>query len=387
MRSHAWVTLVVVASIAVGGCTFSVNVGGNTQAPGPDVVLNGEAVSVEDAACVTWLADDGRDYTLYQDVDVPNADFDAVVTPGTRSRLLIRTDKSLGPSCRAGATPALVQQVLQIGGVDMESPAESSLSALVTQFEISLEEMSTAIQSQVQAASDELRANADAFRDQASQAIEEKKAAIVDGLPEGDHELAGAVEAAIEGIRNHVRTRVEEALGNLDLAGDGFLADLRQAAADLREQLRAGVDDLEQKLTDRENDTFEESAALRAQIATRLEAASDELRSRLAARAEELRARLEDRVSGRLNDWEDRILAIVDRLPERIRPDLPDLGDQLPEITEGITVEVDEELGELARQRDEALSDVESELTATTSDLQATMADDLTAIEADLPTE
>lgn len=86
-------------------------------------MLKGEAVQDVERGCVLWQAADGREFTLYQDVRLANEDFDAVVTPGVPSRILLRTDRTLGPACRPGAAVALVRQILEIDGVTLEPPA------------------------------------------------------------------------------------------------------------------------------------------------------------------------------------------------------------------------------------------------------------------------
>jgi hypothetical protein len=62
-------------------------------------------------ACPVWVDVTGVVYHLFQDEALPNADFDAVTTPGARSRLLVVERFDLTVGCLQGPTLE-VQEVL-----------------------------------------------------------------------------------------------------------------------------------------------------------------------------------------------------------------------------------------------------------------------------------
>ena len=119
-------TILVGASICAG-CTIDLPDEGLLGRDSVTFVTKGEAESVEEnGSCLVWLADDGRTFVLVQNARVKNEDFDALTTPGVRSRLELKTRPELGRPCRIGATVAEVTKVLEVeanGGAGTQSLA------------------------------------------------------------------------------------------------------------------------------------------------------------------------------------------------------------------------------------------------------------------------
>ena len=117
MRRTKAIFTIILAFAVLNGCV-ELNLGGGT---GATFVMTGVAESAdENGFCFIWRADNGTDYMLYQNSRVPNADFDAAVTPGTRSRLELKIRFDLGEACQPGALVAEVTKVLEIETDDLE---------------------------------------------------------------------------------------------------------------------------------------------------------------------------------------------------------------------------------------------------------------------------
>ena len=100
----------------LGGC-ITINLPEEGVLGGGSFVVTGVAEVVENnGSCAIWLADDGRTFVLFQDPRLPNADFDNVTTPGTRSRLVLDLRSALGDRCREDAIAAVVDRVLETDG-------------------------------------------------------------------------------------------------------------------------------------------------------------------------------------------------------------------------------------------------------------------------------
>ncbi len=83
---------------------------------GGSFVISGQAgVSSGSQSCPVWIGDNGVTYHLFQDPRVSNEAFDAITTPGTRSRLELAIRDDLELTCRVGQTVE-VENVLEIGG-------------------------------------------------------------------------------------------------------------------------------------------------------------------------------------------------------------------------------------------------------------------------------
>lgn len=81
---------------------------------GEPFITSGTTVIVERGGpCVTWLGDNGVTYHLFQGLNVVNADFDRILVPGVRSRLVLAPRSDLEVTCRIGRTVE-VQAVLEI---------------------------------------------------------------------------------------------------------------------------------------------------------------------------------------------------------------------------------------------------------------------------------
>jgi len=82
------------------------------------IVLPGTMSDSADSGCPLWIADNGLRFILFQDARISNADFDAITTPGTSSRLSLSGRTDLGEPCVPGADHAVVTRILAIDGVD-----------------------------------------------------------------------------------------------------------------------------------------------------------------------------------------------------------------------------------------------------------------------------
>ena len=100
----------------LGGC-ITINLPDEGILGGGSFVVKGVAEIVENnGSCAIRLADDGRLFVLFQDPRLPNDDFDAATTPGTRSRLVLDPRSALGDRCRVDAIAAVINRVLEIEG-------------------------------------------------------------------------------------------------------------------------------------------------------------------------------------------------------------------------------------------------------------------------------
>ncbi|MCZ6651447.1 MAG: hypothetical protein O7D91_00240 [Planctomycetota bacterium] len=83
------------------------------------VVLKGQMSASADSSCLLWVAENGSQFVLFQDARIPNDDFDAVIVPGTNSRLELTGRPDLGEPCVVDAENAEVIQILEIEGQDV----------------------------------------------------------------------------------------------------------------------------------------------------------------------------------------------------------------------------------------------------------------------------
>ncbi len=106
----------ILIGVILGGC-ITISLPDEGVLGGGSFVVKGVAEIVENnGSCAIWLADDGREFVLFQDPRLPSDDFDAVTTPGTRSRLVLDVRSALGDQCRVDAIAAVIDRVLEIEG-------------------------------------------------------------------------------------------------------------------------------------------------------------------------------------------------------------------------------------------------------------------------------
>ena len=79
---------------------------------GTPFVVQG-TMSVTNAGCLVWDADNGQSFYLYQDPLLDNNLFDQITTPGVTSRLVIVTRSDLTSPCKTDKI-AQVQEVLEV---------------------------------------------------------------------------------------------------------------------------------------------------------------------------------------------------------------------------------------------------------------------------------
>lgn len=86
---------------------------------GSPFVMKGSAVLLDDdGPCLAWLGDDGNTYHLIQVQTMENELFDELITPGTRSRLVLAKRNDLTVACQMGIV-AEVQNVLEVIDSDL----------------------------------------------------------------------------------------------------------------------------------------------------------------------------------------------------------------------------------------------------------------------------
>lgn len=108
------VMIALVFALSAGCINIDIPAASSLFPTGTSFVLQGTASTIdENGPCLVWLADNGLTYHLFQDPRVDNADFDAVTTPGVRSRLELATRADLEVDCQVG-TIVEVQSVLEI---------------------------------------------------------------------------------------------------------------------------------------------------------------------------------------------------------------------------------------------------------------------------------
>lgn len=106
--------------LAGGGCvniSLPETVSASLLPPDTSFVISGQAQArAEGQACPVWLADDGQPFVLFQNPGMPNELFDAITTPGARSRLHLVVRSDLIPLCQPDVLVVQVTQVLEING-------------------------------------------------------------------------------------------------------------------------------------------------------------------------------------------------------------------------------------------------------------------------------
>lgn len=106
---------VVVGLVLISGCTFDFDLLPETfGASGASFVVSGTATVLDvEGGCLAWLGENGVTYHLFQSLQLDNATFDRVTTPGVTSRLEIAPRNDLVNTCQAG-TIVEVRSVLEI---------------------------------------------------------------------------------------------------------------------------------------------------------------------------------------------------------------------------------------------------------------------------------
>lgn len=107
-----WLLCTALVLTVVGGCVFP---GQDTLfVRGEPFVIKGTAALADEGGpCIVWHGQNGVAYQLFQGANVPNEDYDRVITPGVTSRLLIAKRTDLVTNCDFG-TIVEVQRVLEI---------------------------------------------------------------------------------------------------------------------------------------------------------------------------------------------------------------------------------------------------------------------------------
>ena len=112
-RRRAVRTIGLLLLIALPGCLDIQLPEFSLLGEGP-IVLQGRMSSTADSCCPVWEADIGLRFVLFQDSRIPNAAFDSVTTPGTRSRLELDARGDVGEPCSDGAQNAEVVSILEV---------------------------------------------------------------------------------------------------------------------------------------------------------------------------------------------------------------------------------------------------------------------------------
>jgi hypothetical protein len=123
MRRWQTVLMVVCAMAAGSGCiniTLPSQISASLLPPDTSFVINGQAeAAVDSSTFPVWRGEDGQGFVLFQTLDVTNAHFDSVMTPGARARIQVQVRNDLAPLCQPDVVPVEVLKVLQINGKDV----------------------------------------------------------------------------------------------------------------------------------------------------------------------------------------------------------------------------------------------------------------------------
>ena len=124
MRRWQTILITLCAMAAGGGCinvTLPSQVSASLLPADTSFVINGQAeAAVDSSTFPVWRGEDGQAFVLFQTLDVKNADFDAVMTPGALARIQVQVRNDLAPLCQPDVVPVEVLKVLQLNGKDLK---------------------------------------------------------------------------------------------------------------------------------------------------------------------------------------------------------------------------------------------------------------------------
>jgi ElaB/YqjD/DUF883 family membrane-anchored ribosome-binding protein len=291
------------------------------------VVFTGAASLFSDSSCPLWIADNGLRFILIQDRRLGNEDFDAIIQPGARSRLLLSGRTDLGSVCDADASYAEVTSILEFNEIN---PQEEKIAKLREDVRQIVDETQRLLGER----SDDLNRRLRDFIDESEARLEEKKNQIRNTVDDLYETISGQLEDR-ETTRDRINLfaaesnrRIDDLIGRLEEARDLLADDIRDRIDEFVNRLRDSLDgplvDLITRLLEFEIKADELGARLRElaeQVRMDLEAVLDQKRQAIRMRIEERRAEIESAIE-----------ELLDRLRNEITTELADPDDDIPSI-------------------------------------------------------
>jgi ElaB/YqjD/DUF883 family membrane-anchored ribosome-binding protein len=323
------------------------------------VVLKGHMSASADASCLLWVAENGSQFVLYQDARIPNDDFDAIIVPGTNSRLELTGRPDLGEPCVAGAENAEVVQILEIAGQDLRvskfNEVRQHVDDLIASTRSRLEEKRDEIAEVLAELTEETEARLEARKNEIRLAIDEAFGAVEDQLQD-----RGTARARFDEFLSDVEQELDEAADELEDAKSRFTDAVRDRIDDFVENLEPSfggpLDELEERIFEFVLDLPE----LKDQFTERAEEIRMELESELEQRRGEATSRLEE-LSHR---FEEGFQSLIDELRGRINPELPDPDQEIPPILDELLPEVEELVMAIRDKADEFMANIKNDLSS-----------------------
>ena len=315
------------------------------------IVLRGQASASSNASCPLWVADNGWQFVLFQDGRVSSEDFDAVMVPGTVSRLELKGRSDLGEPCVGGAMNAEVIQVLEINGQDIR---EAKLDELREQADGLIEDAKTRLSQKrdefgedLTELIDQAKTSLEARKDEIGQTLDEVFESIRDDLTDPD----GTRDRFAE-FRSDLEERIDDATGEFEEAKEAFLDDVRDRIDDFVDNLQPPLDERFAELRER----IAELILNLPDLKESLDEVIDELRADLQDRLEEKHEGLQARLDELREQFEEDLLELIAKLKDRILPGPPGLPDPektIPPIFDEVLSDADELVADLGDKADE----------------------------------
>ncbi|MGB0715811.1 MAG: hypothetical protein ACPGXK_08030 [Phycisphaerae bacterium] len=303
------------------------------------IAIPGVAAESSDSACPLWIADNGQQYILFQDSVLDSDSFDAVIVPGTISRLVLAGRNDLGEPCVEGAVTAEVRRVIQIEDEPVEDAkiidlrgrtteliedVQNELSMLREEITNNLRETIDDIEARMEERKNQIRDSIDDAFESVSDSLEDRQGIrgrlneFGDNVSAAVDETVDQIEAAKENLSDNVAARIDALLNEVNVSLDGELIALASRLASV------SFDDVE--IGDNVQEIIEEASA--------------DLTQRLNDKRDEFTARMDelDQLA------ESAVQSLRDRLIDEITPDLPEpdldipplLDDALPDFSRNL---------------------------------------------------
>lgn len=332
------------------------------------IVLKGSMSDSATDACPVWESDRGELFVLFQDKNLSNEDFDALITPGTQSRLLLQGRPDLGTVCLEGAENAVVLGVFELDGVDqvetkfedlrirtdaLSEDVRMGLSIrrdeIASDLEDYLVDLETRLQERKDQFESEVRAAIDEVRDKLSNAslVDDRVTEFVQSLNDRIDQGAGGFEKARDDLRNQINERIEESTEVVQLA--------LEAARERLEQ-RRGLQ-------------LPSNEALIEAFRNRIAGIQGQLEGDFGQRQSELRSELDE-----IGDqFENNLQNNIDRLVGRITSTTSDWDNAIPLILEEQGSLIDQVVDQIAMSRANLRTRIRSALQASVDQLESEM--------------
>lgn len=371
-KTALYISLCMVSS---SGC-IEINLPGEVSFLGNNsIVLKGHMSDESVSACPLWVADNGLRFVLFQAARISNDRFDSLLIPGTNSRLQLLGRPDLGEPCAPDAENAEVIKILEIEDEDVAKARLTELGnhakSLVEDAKTDLAQRRMEISDNVRALVDSVEASLEECKDLLQQAVNERFDALRDQFADREtlreelDEFVGAVKGRVDEVADRIEDSAEQFLANLDdRIIDEFLENLIPA-------LNEPIADLLERIADSDRNLEELKEQLRAaleEIQTDFEGRLDEKREEISARIQELRLRFEDAID-----------VIKDELRQRLLPSLPNPDLQIPGILGSLVP-----LADVAAES--ASADAADLVVEVEHDLQIVVDDSISSLQEELQT-